>query len=651
MQPECIVCAGHTGAVSSVSIPHDGALYTGSHDGTLRSWTTNGEAVGEFRAHNSKILSVATALEGRLVATGSNFGSVRLWTFQSGRAVCVLNANHGFVPILAIACAVRQPIDSLQPVEITPGTWKLADSNTGKGPNGIILVSSATCGTAKLWDVNTGSVLRKFRVAPFLRSVALSPNGNTLVTGSDGGKAMLWNVDTGAQTASLSHANGVKDVALSTDGLSLLVACGDTAILWDVKSVPPTVKQYFKGHTALINCVAFKPDDDGVFVTGSNDTTVKLWKFGSADAIFSFDCHKAPVLSVAFSPTGSHILTGSADKTAALWDLSHVFASAPTASRFVGLMQETNYDISDSALYDLFKDLVGTVSDVQELRLFYTLISAALRKGAVTKPMRDNFVAQALARVSTTFKFDQENQVLSTLLLILNKAEEDQVVSSVRRIELESQYRETKTAEAYHFQSLVAVVKRQSEQISSLGNYVSEFDQRIRTQKATPSRADIGLIPAIIPIIGSIDVAMVENCFERIVDFSDHEHVSSICTTDLGEVNETSETIRKVKESSDTPLDDLLFGNESLMPIAVIIRLSMSMSYSGNGPEARPSSVRDVLEKLDLAHHKEAFDTEDITDVGDLLELTEKDLEDIGLKKIGERNRMRSWIEGQKKQV
>jgi WD40 repeat protein len=381
MQPECIVCVGHTGSVSSVSIPHDGALYTGSHDGTLRSWKNNGEASKTFPMHSSQILSVATALEGRLVATGSNFGSVRLWTFNGSGAVRVMDVNHGKAPIHSIACTARRSIDNIAIAALNKGTGKLIDGNTGKGPNGIIVVSGCSDGTIKLWDVNTGRAVRIFKVAPFLRSVALSPQGNILVTGSDDGNAILWNVDTGVQVASLRHAHGVTAVALSPNGLTLLVACGNTVVLWDVKSVPPTVKQYFKGHTAWINCVAFKPDDDGVFVTGSNDMTVKLWKEGSDDAMSSLDHHKAPVLSVAFSPSGSHILTGSADKTAVLCDVSRL----RHASRFFRVLERANTSATETSLYDLFKDLTGTVSDVQELRLFYTIVNTAFNHEAYAR--------------------------------------------------------------------------------------------------------------------------------------------------------------------------------------------------------------------------------------------------------------------------
>ena len=55
-------------------------------------------------------------------------------------------------------------------------------------------------------------------------------------------------------------------------------------------------------------------------LTGSADKTAKLWDVASVNLIASF-AHQGTVKAVAFSPDGARILTGSADKTAKLWDV------------------------------------------------------------------------------------------------------------------------------------------------------------------------------------------------------------------------------------------------------------------------------------------------------------------------------------------
>jgi WD40 repeat protein len=723
MQPECIF-VGHTGAISSVSIPYDGAICTGSHDGTFKTWNNNGEAFNNFRAHNTKILSCASALEGRLIATGSNFGSVRLWSMTDKKALRIMNVNHGKAPIVSIACAVRQPIENLLVLEKTKSTGKLTDGNTGRAPDGIVLVSGASDGTVKLWDVNHGSLLRTF-MTPSLCSVELSPRGFILVTGCDSGTAKLWNVETGEEWATFSDdSDGITAVTFSPDESNLLVACGSTAILLDV--YPISVKQSFHGHKRSINCLAFKPNDYRYFVTGSDDKTVKLWKVRSKEAIFTFHFHTAPVRSVAFSPSGSHVLTGSDDKTAALWDLSSLGSKVLDASLspFFRLLDEVEMKASDSSLYDLNKELTETVSDVQELRLFYSLLNNEFKRGEITKAVRDEHLAKVLeGATENSFKFDPESRVYSMLVLILNKAMEDHVITEHDRIRLEAEYGKSNVFVDYRFQSLVAAVKRHSHQISSLANYVQEIDDRLKKEdKKGKIMGGLGWLFDVIPALGDMPFVTkaVEYFFEAIVDFSDRRHVYKTCIDHFGDRNDMVQAANKLIENPATELKELELENDDLMPVAAVIKLSTSVPCSDGGSrelkllpralqnapaeaepanvgcisqnisqdpscrshprevgdppqtsqdnrralalqgqsvrglipiplqnapaEAEPANVQALLVKLGLTHHQDAFDENAIIDICDVLDLTDKDLEDIGLKKIGERNRMRSWI-------
>jgi len=77
----------------------------------------------------------------------------------------------------------------------------------------------------------------------------------------------------------------------------------------------------FSGHTGWVNSVAFSPDGRKV-LTGSSDQTAKLWDASTAACIRTFRGHTDYVGSVAFSPDGGKVLTSSCDYTAKLWDAS-----------------------------------------------------------------------------------------------------------------------------------------------------------------------------------------------------------------------------------------------------------------------------------------------------------------------------------------
>ena len=67
-------------------------------------------------------------------------------------------------------------------------------------------------------------------------------------------------------------------------------------------------------HTGAVNSVAYSPDGKRI-VSGSMDNTVKVWDAAKGQEALSLKGHTGAVTSVAFSPDGKRIVSGSADKT------------------------------------------------------------------------------------------------------------------------------------------------------------------------------------------------------------------------------------------------------------------------------------------------------------------------------------------------
>jgi WD40 repeat protein len=211
--------------------------------------------------------------------------------------------------------AARDP--SALPVEIVP-QLRSAVRSSALSPDAKLLAMGYEDGTARLWDIGTGRMLRTFVARDDnVHAVAFTADGKTLAVGT-WGAVELWDVLSGELEGAID-VTGLNSGGLvfSNNGRLLLTTTWDAAQLWDAGSGRPLLA--IDGPPDGLLAATLSADGTQV-LTGGGDDIARLWDVRSGSLLRTFEGHSGDVTGVALSADGTHVLTGSEDGTAKLWD-------------------------------------------------------------------------------------------------------------------------------------------------------------------------------------------------------------------------------------------------------------------------------------------------------------------------------------------
>ncbi len=200
--------------------------------------------------------------------------------------------------------------------------------HTIKGPEGIFLfrafspdgqsILTTANNQVTLWDTKTGKELLKIDIPNNEGSVTFSPDGTKLLAATQENLAKIWDASSGKELFTLKgHKAQVIATHYFPDGKKILTLDSDgVGKIWDARtgeSLYSTLKD-----TAIQPAVF---SANGHFATRSTDNKVIIWN-AEGIALAELKGHKSTILSMAFSPDGTYLITGAKDNTAKIWNTS-----------------------------------------------------------------------------------------------------------------------------------------------------------------------------------------------------------------------------------------------------------------------------------------------------------------------------------------
>jgi len=333
---------GHADAIYGLAFSHDGRLLaSGSQDTTAQIWDVkSGQALPTSLHHTSGVSAVAFSPDDRTLATGSYDQTTRLWVAGSGKELSVLPGQPDMVTSVAFSHDGRRLATASRPevrvwdLPPQPYSWKTlltlpTNGSLTLAPDERTLVGYDLSDRVARWQYPSGRRLPDLsfpaldarRHALHYRAFAFSPD-RTLFAAVQKNEITLWNCLTRQKTATL-RGDDFGALAFSHDGSKL--ACADLAnngvILWDART--GGMLSHWKAQKNNILSLAFSPDGHWL-VTGSWDREIMVWDVTSAQSpplVQTLHGHEGPITAATFSRDSKTLVTAGQDKTIKFWQV------------------------------------------------------------------------------------------------------------------------------------------------------------------------------------------------------------------------------------------------------------------------------------------------------------------------------------------
>jgi WD40 repeat protein len=375
---------GHHAWVSSLRFTRDGKrLISASADQTLRVWdVTHLNTLLTLKGHLAEVWCVAVAPDGQSAISGSKDGSLLGWDFRrqpredsfailpkpllsvefsaDSRVFYALNTNgsvsvwerkslHELGSLMAAGTNVTRVLSSHNGKFLAIGTsggeikildratrllvTNLPGRETGVMPVGFrdgerTLVSVNNKGVIDQWDTASwrkrSSATFAGGVSPELAALSDAPDTGFLLLRPNGrdrlGWLSWWKLSDSREEACLQvHKNGaLVEPAVSPDGRLIATAASESEVkLWSAAN--HVLIAVLPGHLLGVHSVAFSPDGDRLASGSNGREAVKLWDVAIQQDVATITGVGSLFGLIRFSPDGNLIVAINIDQQVHIW--------------------------------------------------------------------------------------------------------------------------------------------------------------------------------------------------------------------------------------------------------------------------------------------------------------------------------------------
>ncbi len=332
-----------------------------SKDGTVKLWDTSIDTIDDsgqrnpcelFVGHDKRVSCISfvrkvergdgtptpshnTSKSSYYFLTGSYDGTTKLWTTSDRQCLKTYNTppykdeSATKIEVTSIAYIHRKDdVDEDDGYIAAPYVSSSVPTTASTHSRSEYFVNGYKSGKIRLWDMWSQICLRIFEEQTnpskrFFRlykkrksriySMCSMEDSRHFVAGSLDGKIKMWDAGINSNTSHFHEAIGT--IAEGDDESSSEDHTTATTTTINMTTIP---EQVFMGHTATVfsvKCVS----PGSVLLSGSEDTTAKLWSVSTGACLKTFFGHTGPIHDVAIVDQVT-FLTASMDKTIMAWD-------------------------------------------------------------------------------------------------------------------------------------------------------------------------------------------------------------------------------------------------------------------------------------------------------------------------------------------